>query len=93
MPKGHKNLITVQPLGGFDQLLTYSLKEEFSSIIRIGSLVKIPLGKRKVLGIVWSLNSSEIIPENQIRSIHEVVHQQPVLTEEMTKLAKWISKY
>ena len=41
MPKGHKNLITVQPLGGFDQLLTYSLKEEFSSIIRIGSLVKI----------------------------------------------------
>jgi primosomal protein N' (replication factor Y) len=93
MPKGRQNLITVQPLGGFDQLLTYSLKEEFSSIIRIGSLVKIPLGKRKVLGIVWSLNSTEIIPENQIRSIHEVVHQQPVLTEEMTKLAKWISKY
>ena len=93
MSKDHENLITVQPLGGFDQLLTYSLKEEFSSIIRIGSLVKIPLGKRKVLGIVWSLNSTEIIHEKQIRSIHEVVHQQPVLTEEMTKLAKWISKY
>ena len=60
MPDISKSLITVQPMGGFDQPLTYRAKLDDINILKIGSLVKIPLGKRQVMGIVWSLNSPDI---------------------------------
>ena len=45
MAENEKNLCEVQPFGGFDLPLIYSLKETQKADIKIGSLVKIPLGK------------------------------------------------
>ena len=59
MAENEKNLCEVQPFGGFDLPLIYSYKETQKADIKIGSLVKIPLGKRVILGIVWSLNVTD----------------------------------
>ena len=93
MPDISKSLITVQPIGGFDQPLTYRAKLDDINILKIGSLVKIPLGKRQVMGIVWSLNSPDIGDQTKIRTIHGLVYKQPVLTHDLTKLARWIADY
>ena len=93
MPDISKSLITVQPIGGFDQPLTYRAKLDDINNLKIGSLVKIPLGKRQVMGIVWSLNSPDIGDQTKIRTIHGLVYKQPVLTHDLTKLARWIADY
>jgi len=48
MPK----LVEVLPLGGFDQPLTYGAKESIYETLSVGSLVRIPLGVRRVIGVV-----------------------------------------
>jgi len=59
--------IEVQPLVGFDQLLTYGVTEKFSARIKLGCLVQIPLGRRRVLGVVFSLYSKEEIAAYKLR--------------------------
>ena len=48
MPRNIENFIQVQPLGGFDEPLTYSVGEVSKSSIKLGSLVKIPSAKEKL---------------------------------------------
>ena len=85
--------IEVQPLVGFDQLLTYGVSEKFISTIKIGCLVQIPLGRRRVLGVVFSLHSSEEIATEKLRFISHLVQQEPVLNQDLIRLSKWISSY
>lgn len=88
-----KKLIEVQPLGGFDQPLTYSTEEDQFKKIQVGSLVQIPLGKRKVTGIVWSFEGKSFKEPTLIRKILAIIQQAPVLTADLMKLASWISNY
>jgi primosomal protein N' (replication factor Y) (superfamily II helicase) len=88
-----KKLIEVQPLGGFDQPLTYSTEEDQFKKIQVGSLVQIPLGKRKVIGIVWSFEGKSFKEPTLIRKILAIIQQAPVLTADLMKLASWISNY
>ena len=46
----------VQPLSGFDKSLYYSIPREIADQLEVGSLVRIPLGTRSVLGLIFSLN-------------------------------------
>ena len=88
-----KKLIEVQPLGGFDQPLTYSTEEDQFKKIQVGSLVQIPLGKRKVIGIVWSFEGKSFKEPTLIRKILAIIQQAPVLTADLMKLASWIGNY
>ena len=93
MAENEKNLCEVQPFGGFDLPLIYSLKETQKADIKIGSLVKVPLGKRVILGIVWSFNVTDTTMGAKARQIIDLVHEEPVLTPDLLKLARWIGKY
>ena len=93
MPRNIENFIQVQPLGGFDEPLTYSVGEVSKSSIKLGSLVKIPLGKRKVIGVVWSFDVNTPTDKFKVRKITSVIQFSPVITPELMKLASWISQY
>jgi primosomal protein N' len=51
------------------------------SKIQIGCLVRIPLGKRKVIGIVSSLAPKEKPTKNKLKNILSLVQEKPVLNE------------
>ena len=87
------NLIQVQPLGGFDQPLIYFTDSKTRSSLQLGSLVTIPLGKRKIAGIVWSFEVRDKSNDFEIKKISSVIQQIPVITEDLMNLASWISKY
>ncbi len=88
-----ESYIQVQPLGGFDKPLTYRFKPTANHYIGPGSLVVIPLGKRKITGIVWSFEKNISKPEFKVHPIHSVIQRKPVLTPELMQLASWISRY
>ena len=86
-------LVEVLPLGGFDQPLTYGAKESIYQTLSVGSLVRIPLGVRRVIGVVSSLQSAHSPPRDSLRFISALVQPEPVLSPELVGLAKWVSVY
>ena len=86
-------IIEVQPFGGFDQVLTYGVPEKLISKIKIGCLVRISLGNRRTTGLVCSLVPKEKPSASKLKFISSLVQEQPVLNEELIRLACWMSSY
>ena len=86
-------LVEVLPIGGFDHPLTYGAKSPLLNALQIGSLVRIPLGVRRIIGIVSSLDPKHQPPREKLRFISALVQTEPVLSEELVALAKWVSAY
>ncbi len=86
-------LVEVLPLGGFDHPLTYGAKQSLYNCVQIGSLVRIPLGARRVIGVVSSLSPQHCPPNDKLRFVSALVQPEPVLSPELVSLAKWLSSY
>ena len=86
-------LVEVLPLGGFDHPLTYGAKQSLLDRLEVGSLVRIPLGVRRIIGVVASLNPKHCPPRDKLRFTSALVQPEPVLSGELVKLAKWVSTY
>ena len=86
-------MVEVLPLGGFDHPLTYGVKASLYETLQIGSLVRIPLGLRRIIGIVSSLSPKHSPPRDKLRFVSALVQPEPVLSEELVGLAKWVSTY
>ena len=86
-------IVEVQPLAGFDRLLTYEVSEKISSQLKVGCLVQIPLGRRRVLGVVFSLDSKETIDPEKLRFLGGLIQPEPVLSLDLIRLSKWICNY
>ena len=86
-------IVGVHPLAGFDKLLHYKVPERFRAEIGIGSLVRIPLGRRPVLGIVAMEGPPTDFPEDRLKPLFEVVYPFPALTRQLLELARWMAAY
>jgi len=86
-------MVEILPLGGFDHPLTYGAKPSLYETLQIGSLVRIPLGVRRIIGIVSSLSPNHSPPLDKLRFVSALVQPEPVLSEELVDLAKWVSNY
>jgi primosomal protein N' (replication factor Y) len=71
--------------------LTYGVPENLRHLVTIGMRVLIPLGKRKVSGIVF-----ELIPEtplHHVKDIIAVLDEEPIVDEPLLTLSQWASQY
>ena len=74
---------------GIDQTFTYLVPEELTDKIKIGIRVLVPFGSQKLEGFVLSFNNNNL--EYKLKNIIDIVDLEPVLTEEMIELGKYIS--
>lgn len=70
--------------------LTYS-QGQFEALSR-GTSVEIPLGKRKVSGVVLGL-SSDSVDSAKIKEIQAIDPERPALREPYIRWAEWLSRY
>ncbi len=75
-----------------DRPFDYKVPAEWSNVIEMGCRVKVPFGSRNVLGFVVGLKSETEVPQNKIKAITQILDIEPVLTEEMLLMAKWLKK-
>jgi len=61
--------------------------------IQPGMRVKVPFGKRHLIGFVVDLKDHTEIAADKIKSVIEVVDRTPVLTASLLKLTQWASEY
>ncbi len=85
--------------GGVDKLFTYSVPMELQHAVRRGIRVVAPFGKRTVIGFVidTSLTSqacadrARTVPH--IKPIRDLLDAEPILTDDILELTRWISEY
>jgi primosomal protein N' (replication factor Y) len=80
---------SIVPLTGFDKALSYRVSESVS----VASLVEIPLGRRRALGVVVALEDSPSFDPKKTKKIYKKIYEQAVLTEDLVALGLWMSKY
>ncbi len=73
-----------------DRPFDYQVPAEWSNVIEMGCRVKVPFGPRNVLGFVVGLKNETEVPLNKIKAITQILDIEPVLTEEMLLMAKWL---
>ena len=93
MSQSDDELVEILPLSGFDQSLTYAVPLPFRGRLEVGSLTRIPLGRRQVMGIVTSLSPEERPDSSKLKALTALVRDEPVLTADLVSLAGWIADY
>ena len=73
------------------QPLTYAVPQSARQQISVGMRVWIPLGRRKVIGVVIELLGTTSLTE--IREIEAILDERPILDSKLLRLARWISQY
>lgn len=86
-------IVGVHPLAGFDKLLHYQVPERLCAEIAVGSLVRVPIGHRIVLGVVAVFGAPTDYPVEKLRGVLQVVYPVPALTPDLLELARWIGGY
>lgn len=88
-----KTFVEVIPLQGFDQPLVYVVEEKHLSTVQVGSLVKIPLGRRSSLGLVSQNDCSPNCELSKIKAIMQVQYESPVVSPAVIELGRWMRTY
>lgn len=71
--------------------LTYEIPRPLRDILQIGARVLVPLGKRKIAGVVAGFASETDL--KQIKPIVEAMDERPVMDGSLLKLVQWIAQY
>lgn len=83
-------LIKVAVFAAIRRPLTYSVPDSLD--VRIGQRVLVPLGSRRVAGVVLSA-APPLPPGIEARPVLKVLDAEPVLMPELLTLGMWISEY
>lgn len=74
-----------------DNVFTYHVPKDIESSIKIGVRVSIPFGKMTLEGFVIGIENDTTYDKSKIKDIISVLDKEPVLTDEMLKLGKYLS--
>ncbi len=74
-----------------DQPFTYALPETLQHRVRVGSRLLVPFGTRKLTGVI--LRCHDDPPSMTAREALRLIDSEPVLSDELLALGRWISAY
>lgn len=88
-PVSHARVAVPAPL---PEPLTYEVPEPFDAAAQPGTRVRVPLGRRKLVGVV--VERTEEAPEGvELRPLDGVLDAEPVLPSELLELAEFVADY
>ncbi len=70
---------------------TYSVPSKFQATVRAGSRVRVPFGRRSLIGIALSIKEER--PDREVREILDTLDESPLLSAPERKLLDWASSY
>lgn len=71
----------------------YLLPEEFESEIRVGQIIKVPFGRRKIFAFVTRVDADSEVERSKLKEIDSLVYKQRFFDKNLLKLFYWISNY
>jgi len=89
----YAQIIVDIPVLELNQFYDYRVPVAMRDIIKIGQVVRIPFGKRRVKGFVVALGDSTEIEQSLIKEIIKIENRESLFDDQMLKLFKWIVAY
>ena len=74
-----------------DKTFTYHVVDSLKDKIKVGIRVLVPFNNQKLEGFVLNINN-EIDEDYEIKDIIDVVDSEPILTNELLELGKFVSE-
>jgi primosomal protein N' (replication factor Y) (superfamily II helicase) len=71
----------------------YLPPEDLSSQLLVGLRVRVPFGKRELIGLIINTSTKSNFDLDDLKRIIEVIDQEPVFDTSMMKLFKWAASY
>jgi len=59
----------------------------------VGSRVKVPFGRRQMIGVVVGSSSNSALPEDKLKPISELIDVDPVVSQADLELLRWTAEY
>lgn len=76
------------------QSFSYAIPSELLPMIKVGILVKVPFGKRKIEGIITEITRKKgETTKEKIKPILSIINPNPLIDEIHLKLARWMAEY
>ncbi len=91
MQGGEKQFAQIVIPSPLKEPLTYAIPPSLQDGLKIGMRVLVPLGNRKVIGVVVDFLSET--PLKEVREILDILDEEPILDASLLQLNHWISKY
>jgi primosomal protein N' (replication factor Y) len=73
------------------QTFHYSIPPELGEHVRLGQLVVVPFGPRRLQGVIFGFDDRSPVAET--KELYEIADLAPVLSTDQVELASWISGY
>ena len=73
------------------QTFTYSTPETLADLVSIGKRVLVPFGRRRITGYV--LGPGKDFDQTEVKSVLDVLDEQPLFPSAMVPFFRWISDY
>ncbi|GBE27633.1 primosomal protein N' [bacterium BMS3Bbin03] len=74
-----------------DHAFTYEVPAQFETLLKTGSRVLAPFGRRRLTGFVVELTHKS--DYSDIKEIEDILDEAPIFSAEMLQLARWIADY
>lgn len=88
-----EQLVEVMPFSGLRKALAYRVPAALENRLQVGHLVRVPLGKKSVCGIVTQLESTEPIDASKLKQLYEILVPDPLMDASLLRLAHWMEAY
>ncbi len=86
-------LAEVLLLKGLDKPLIYRVPPGLEDSLKPGCLVNVPLGRRVTIGLVSHIGLHPPVAEYTIKTIQSLIYPQPLLSQDLLALGKWLGQY
>ena len=73
-----------------NRVFDYKIPESYENIVDCGYRVKVPFGRRKLLGFVVGIKENSDYDTSRLKEIDEVLDLKPIITKEFIDLAKYM---
>lgn len=81
------------PAADLNQVFDYYLPENIREKIKIGQVVQVPFGPRRVLGFIIGFTTTPDVEVKKIKPIDKIILDTPLFDENMLELIKWTATY
>lgn len=85
-----KSIVPVMIPVPTDSAYSYAVPE--GEFVRPGSVVRVPLGPRTVMGVVWDSEPQGNVDPKKLRTIEEI-YDVPPITPEVRRFVDWVARY
>lgn len=91
-PRPRRVQVTV-PVAQIGDALTYAVPHALSARCQPGVRVRVPVGGRKMVGLVLGDEPNRDLPDARLKLLEEVLDDEPIVTREQIELCRFVSEY